>query len=356
MKRIFNHLLVPGILILFLPLAGAVPAGRDWHFFLAFPPRPVSVGQAPFSPAVFGFLALFILGTVAPFVKAALDFNPSRKDRPRFPLPGWALSGGAGLVLFWILAWTRFDWFAPFQAHTFFPLWFCLITVINGLTYRRQGTCPMEHPRFYLLFPVSALFWWLFEYLNRFVGNWVYTGSEYPAVQYFFLATLSFSTVLPAVESVRAFLMSLERFEKGFRNGRPVTWVNSPVSGSMLVILCGTSLFFLPAFPDLLFPLVWISPLGIILGFLILAGRSHVLTPVKTGDFTPVAAYGAAALVCGFFWELFNLYSLARWEYRIPFVQVLPVFEMPILGYAGYLPFGLECGAVIHILQEENET
>jgi hypothetical protein len=50
-----------------------------------------------------------------------------------------------------------------------------------------------------------------------------------------------------------------------------------------------------------------------------------------------------AALICGFFWELWNFKSLAHWEYAVPFVQRFHVFEMPLLGYAGYLPFGLEC-------------
>jgi hypothetical protein len=54
----------------------------------------------------------------------------------------------------------------------------------------------------------------------------------------------------------------------------------------------------------------------------------------------------AAALVCGFFWEMWNWGSLARWEYSIPHVDRFRVFEMPLLGYAGYLPFGIECAAI----------
>jgi hypothetical protein len=30
----------------------------------------------------------------------------------------------------------------------------------------------------------------------------------------------------------------------------------------------------------------------------------------------------------------------------VPFVHRFQIFEMPLLGYAGYLPFGLECLAV----------
>ncbi|WP_027362484.1 hypothetical protein [Desulfospira joergensenii] len=356
MKLFLIHICLPGMLILALPLAGMILAGNSWAGYLAFPPKPVVISHAPFSPLVFTITALFILSVLYPFVKKALDFESPGRKRLNYPFPGWGTGASAGLVLFWILAWTRRDWFSPFQAHTFFPLWFCLILVINGMVYKRQGTCPLENLKFFVLFPVSALFWWTFEYLNRFVGNWSYTGSQYAAFQYFLLATLSFSTVLPAVESVRAYLLSFDLFKRGFRKGLPLKSLDSPAIGLCLLVLSGSVLIFLGIFPDLLFPFVWISPLGMILGFLILGGRTHVLTPVRSGDFTPVVAYGLAALVCGGFWEMFNMYSLARWEYSVPFVQAFHLFEMPLLGYAGYLPFGLECGVIIHIILEKNET
>ena len=46
-----------------------------------------------------------------------------------------------------------------------------------------------------------------------------------------------------------------------------------------------------------------------------------------------------------------NYNSLAHWEYSVPFVQRFQVFEMPVLGYAGYLPFGLECVVVANLLR-----
>ena len=30
------------------------------------------------------------------------------------------------------MAWTRFEWFAPFQEHTFTPLWLAYIVVVNA--------------------------------------------------------------------------------------------------------------------------------------------------------------------------------------------------------------------------------
>ena len=40
---------------------------------------------------------------------------------------------------------------------------------------------------------------------------------------------------------------------------------------------------------------------------------------------------------------MWNFWSLPKWHYSVPLVQAFHIFEMPVLGYAGYLPFGLEC-------------
>ena len=59
-----------------------------------------------------------------------------------------------------------------------------------------------------------------------------------------------------------------------------------------------------------------------------------------------------ASLVTGFFWEMWNYGSSHPnalpptnpnyWIYDIPYVNVIHLWsEMPLLGYAGYLPFGI---------------
>ena len=50
------------------------------------------------------------------------------------------------------------------------------------------------------------------------------------------------------------------------------------------------------------------------------------------------------------------LYSSAKWVYSIPYVHRFQVFEMPVLGYAGYLPFGLECVAVARLFLGTNRA
>ena len=58
----------------------------------------------------------------------------------------------------------------------------------------------------------------------------------------------------------------------------------------------------------------------------------------------------AAGLICGWFWELWNVFSMPKWVYQVPLVGWPKLFEMPILGYGGYLPFALEVFAAWSLL------
>jgi len=103
--------------------------------------------------------------------------------------------------------------------------------------------------------------------------------------------------------------------------------------------------------PNYFFAFLWVSPLLIIVSLQALMKEPHVLTDVSRGDWRFVMSSALAALICGWFWEMWNYYSYAKWVYTIPFVHRFQIFEMPLLGYAGYLPFGLECSVVGGLLE-----
>ena len=204
---------------------------------------------------------------------------------------------------------------------------------------------------FLILFPVSAAFWWFFEYLNRFVQNWYYLGAHYPPWEYFGLATLSFSTVLPAFLGVREWISTFSWIRDRFQHFPPL---NCPLSRKFawsLLLLSGTGLAGIGVWPNYLFSLVWLSPLLIIVAIQILSNPPLFIKDLSGGDWRPVVSSALAALMCGWFWELWNYRSLAKWEYSVPFVHRFQIFEMPVLGYAGYLPFGLECLVILEILE-----
>ena len=268
----------------------------------------------------------------------------------RYPFPWWGWFGSAVVLVAWVLAWNRFSFFQPLQRYTFFPLWLGYILVVNGLSCQRQGSCLLRaRPRFVMaLFPMSALFWWYFEYLNRFVQNWYYDMGPGPvsALEYVVHATICFSTVLPAVLSTIELLATFPCLTAPFADWQPVSPPCKKMIGWLLQAGSGLSLAFLAVFPDYLYPQVWIAPLLVIVGLQLATGRPTIFAGVARGDWRQVVLSALAALLCGFFWEMWNWQSLAHWEYSVPFVHRYQIFAMPLLGYAGYLPFGLECVAV----------
>ncbi|MFH0879324.1 MAG: hypothetical protein V2A34_06390, partial [Lentisphaerota bacterium] len=271
----------------------------------------------------------------------------------RRPFPWWGWCGVALGMAAWILAWSRFSWFKTLQSFTFSPLWLAYILVVNALTWRRAGQCLLtDQPRFFAaLFPVSAAFWWFFEYLNRFVQNWYYVGVDtLTPLQYFLYATIPFATVLPAVLSTKEWL-SVFFHPPPAADGR-----TGPRKGSgkrlpwIIFTLSSAGLMGVGIWPDVLFPLLWIAPLLSLVSWQAIRGKKTLLFNTGSGSWHSICLLALSALICGFFWEMWNFHSLAKWIYTVPFLNRFHLFEMPLLGYGGYLPFGLECAVIGEML------
>ncbi len=336
---------IGGLLLLGLPLAGVLAAGRDPRPYLCLPPLPPAVEQPPFSWPAFLGLALLVAAVLLPLARCLLaGLRQGPLPPPAAPFPPWGWAGVTLTLTAWLFAWNRYPWFAGWQAYTFFPLWLGFIVTVNGLCQWRHGHCLLTGNPGYLgrLFVLSVPFWWFFEYLNRFVGNWRYVGVErFSALEYTLHASLCFATVLPAVASTAGLLAGFSAPWQRFAGRRPVR----PGRRTGLLLLLGAcvGLLLVGRYPAYAFPLVWIAPGMILLGLQLAAGRPNILAPLARGDYRPLVVWPLAALACGFFWELWNARSLAHWEYAVPFVDRFHLFYMPILGYAGYLPFGIEC-------------
>ena len=334
-----------------LPLMGIIAFGRDPAPYLEIPPITRYVGHAGFSWAWFVFFSvadLLLIGSLLWAVRCGYERKPETTEpvtvAAKFPWWGWA--GLALCLSTWLLAWQRFTWFRLFQPHTFLPIWAGFILAVNALAVKRSGICLiLRRPlRFVLLFPASAVFWWFFEYLNRFVQNWYYTGIEGMGPgEYSTFSSLAFTTVLPGVLSMIDLLLTVPALGQGLARCRPIHLPASGWIAPATLAAASLGLTLIGIFPDQLFALLWVSPLLIVLSVQGLTGRCTLLDALRSGDWRPVVIPALAALVCGFFWETWNYFSLARWTYTIPFVQRFHLFEMPILGYGGYLPFGLAC-------------
>jgi hypothetical protein len=330
-----------------LPMAGVLLRGLPVADYLEFPPLTRYVQHAAFSWVAFTLMATGILAVVLPFdIWVLRHRGAATRPRNKGPLPPWGWLGLLVMLIGWCLAWTRFRWYATFQPYTFTIPWIGYIVLVNAQTYRRSGCSMMTHyPRYLVtLFVLSAGFWWFFEYLNRFVQNWYYVGIDgLGRLEYFILATLPFSTVLPAVLSTRDLLRTFPEVGAGLDGFLRVRIPSPGVLASAVFVASSIGLCGISIWPDYLFPLLWLAPLFLITSAMALAGKATLFAPISEGKWRELYLLGMAGLVCGLFWEMWNFYSLARWEYAVPFVGRFKLFEMPMLGYAGYLPFGLEC-------------
>jgi hypothetical protein len=217
----------------------------------------------PFSWPVFIAYILPLAGVAGLIGAAAGRRQPGSETattqrRSRFPVWGWIAL--AILMLSWFLAWTRFPSVGPVQRHLFIPLWFSYIGVANALCVRQTGSCPLlEEPGlFAALFPLSAVFWWLFEYLNQFVHNWYYTGVDYGPLAYSVHATVSFATVLPAVYTTRRWIAGTGWLKGRFSGLPSLRRFALPILNWPLLLLSCAGLIGIGLRPEELFPLLYL--------------------------------------------------------------------------------------------------
>jgi hypothetical protein len=333
----------------FAPLAGLIVAGQSIEPFTAFPPRTLTIAHAPFEWGAFIALSIPALGVVMLYGAALARARPQASLHRTGAFPWWGWLGLALIAIGWILAWTEGLVPPGWRRHTFTPLWLGYVLMVNALVFRGTGRSPLTHRTgwFLVLFPVSAAFWWLFEHLNQFVNNWHYSGVHATGNwDYFLQATLPFSTVLPAVASTLAWLRQCPRIE---------ALALAPVKASPVLawLALATGIAALTAIgvaPQLFYAALWIGPPLVFCSLQQLVLGETLLSPLARGDWRPLLQPALAALVCGFFWEMWNHGSLAQWHYSIPYAQRFHVFEMPLLGYMGYLPFGVMCALALDLV------
>ena len=260
----------------------------------------------------------------------------------RFPLYG--ILALALCLTAWASSWIRID---PLYRYSFVPLWFGYILFIDALVVWRRGKSLLLRARWHypLLFLASSLFWWAFETLNIPVQNWHYILDQpYSPLAYFLIASLNFSTVLPAVMETAELLSTFPPLRPRLpaSNAGP----QLPIWVLALVELLGILCLLLPwLYPRYFFGLIWLCLVLILDPINNLCRRKSALAHIAVGDWH-FFVLPLAGLCCGFLWEMWNFYALPKWYYTIPYVGFWKIFEMPLLGYIGYLPFALELFAM----------
>ena len=220
--------------------------------------------------------------------------------------------------------------------------WWGYILLLDGLIRARTGNSLIIDRRdtFWVMCLASASFWFFWEIVNVRLGNWYYVGVPRSIWLRWPGAFVAYATVLPGV---------LETYEVI----RVYGWINCarrvrpfPPGNSWYpwFFVIGILMFILPLlYPRLFFPLVW--------GWMIFAlepvnhrwGLPSLMREWQQGSLNTFVRLLVAGGICGLVWESLNWLAAARWVYTIPYLATPKLFAMPLAGYLGFPPFGVEC-------------
>ncbi len=250
---------------------------------------------------------------------------------------GLSIIGGSEISLFAGVSFVR-TYFTPL-------VWSGYILFMDSLVYKKMGTSLiLNHPKeFVLMLPLSIGFWSIFEFYNLYLQNWHYVGLP----ENIFLRGMgyawAFATIWPAI------LITAEALE----SWRPLSPHRMkpfllPKKYFIIFMAFGLSCLISP----------FLSPPGIAhylaapvwLGFIFLLdplnywmGGKSLLGDLEKGNPRPLYHLLLSGIICGILWEFWNYWAGAKWYYTVPILGQVKIFEMPILGYAGFPPFAVEC-------------
>lgn len=353
-------LIWPVLATLVIPLVAAWFVYPGTHLppkFGAFPPEFVVQQPAFWWP--YFMVMLLVVTAIALFLlfPGWFGFKPASTRAPapaRAPWPAWFWLGTVLTGFFLWLMFARVTVFGRLVYCAFSPVWWGFILVLDGLVYRRTGGRSLLATRPHTLWisaVVSVAGWYYFEYANYFVlGNWYYPNGHMAELSHATIVALfliAYTTVWPAIFEWYTLLATFPRLAARYSNGPRLAIPGCLLVAGGLALIAAMVFYPLP-----LFWVVWIGPMAVIVGQLL---RLDIWTPFSAmaqGNWAPAVLVALASLFNGFLWEFWN-YGSAQpaglpatnpnyWIYDIPYVNVIHInAEMPLLGYAGYLPFGI---------------
>ncbi len=359
------YLLLSMAAMLFLPWLGGYFYfnGEFPADFFAYPPlKPMN--KPGFNIYIFCFVALVCLGIVAIYIVPKW-FGFKKVTIPEVPiikkakLPYWFWFGllcwGTSLTFLashlkqpaWFIHWSDL------------PLFWGAVLMLDGIVYRRTGGKSLVAivPQELIGIGVASMTgWMIFEFMNFFVDdNWYYPwGNILDREEFLLYAFVISSGLLPLAFEWYLLFLTFPKFANRFKNGIKITLSTS--IKNVLLVLSLASMVAAGLFPDMLFFVLWVSPPVILAIILNKIGIWTPLDPISKGNWGPVLLSALTYFVAGFTLEGQNYLSAihdgqtalftndpAYWQYSLPYVNTAHIFEMPVLGYFGYLPFGVYC-------------
>ncbi len=266
-----------------------------------------------------------------------------KNNFPLYGIIGLLIIGVGELFLFF-----RF-WLVPFFIT---PIaWSGYILAVDALNYKVRGESLIRNrsKEFFLMLPWSVVCWLVFELYNLHMRNWIYVGLPQNLVVRSLGYVWSFATIFPAILETSDLLQVV--FQKVRIKPRKISRATLFIHMVFGLLCLTVPMLFPHSTAKYLIPFVWIGfalflePINYFLG-----GRS-LFRYFENGELKQLFSLMLSGLVCGGLWEFWNYWAEARWVYDVPFSWSGPkVFEMPLAGFLGFIPFAVECHAMQNYL------
>jgi hypothetical protein len=250
---------------------------------------------------------------------------------------GTVLRAASGIALLALGHWFTRAPHPPWSEYWYGLCWTGFILCADLALERRIGRSLLSHQTRDLvaMSAVSAAVWWGFEAANvASFQNWRYTPSpEVPRWVQRVRSTWFFATLLPATWVALALTLTLPGVQRLKRaRGLPIgRQILRGVTG--LGLGCGLASL---ALRPLSWPLTLCALVGVLDPINDRRGRPSLVGALRTGDFRIPFALVASSLATGLLGEYWNAHATPRWTYDVPWIGFWYVFEMPLLGFAGY--------------------
>lgn len=238
----------------------------------------------------------------------------------------------------------------PFMKTWFFNfVWWPFILVLDSLNFRWTKSSPLSQSvrRFLFMAYISVGVWLVFELFNLRLRNWSYHSLP-PS---FFLRWtgyfVAFASVVPAMQELSLFFQHLFR-KKNLAFFRIKT---KPVILKLYVCLGILFILLSLVWPRIFFPLVWLCFIFIFEPINFWLNNKTVLSDFKRGKGNTFWSWIFAGLTAGILWEFWNFWAGSHWEYSLLYFNFGRIFQMPVLGYLGFLPFAIEVFSIFAFLE-----
>lgn len=237
-----------------------------------------------------------------------------------------------------------------FVGRCFTPLqWTGLILFLDGVVKVRRGRSLISDHfgEFLLLAVISIGSWAVFEWYNVGLRNWTYVGLPDNMLGRYAGYAWAFATISPGM------FLIYEVVESFVPGQDPYPYPRLPDTAFWAFVLFGLACLIVP----IIWPSTWMTPL-VWIGFAFLLdpingrlGERSILTEFFTGHTRSMPLFFLAGLIAGLFWEFWNYWATTKWEYEVPYLGHLKLFEMPVLGFLGFMPFIVESFAIYTLVR-----